>query len=571
MLGQLASGGMGTVWLAHVEGHPDWLVAVKRMHAHLARDGEFLSMFLDEIWMTGALEHPNVVALVGWGVDKRGPYFVAEMVEGSSLAALHRAGRAEGEPMPEELVAYVGSRIARGLHAAHTLVGDDGERLNIVHRDLTPSNVLVGFDGAVKITDFGVAKASQKITKTEVGILKGKVHYMAPEYVRGDPLDARSDLYSLGVLMYELCAGDRPLAGVPEIALLKKIASEPAPPLTSPGVDPALAGLIDTLRSMKPEDRGASSEEVAERLEGWLAGRAATLEACRERLAAYAAKHGARERDRIHEARRRGAAEPAEVFVTEATAARRRAPEPARPQPSARTGDAATAPRASIPDAPPAPASAPSGLDLTPTGTRVPEDLVAAVAAASQPTPAGTRVVPAAREPSPSGSGPLRPPEPDTHGGLSGGQRRLVPPRFPRWAIASAGVFVVVATALALVARGVRSGLEDASAGLGPAARAIETLASGAGVRGVAATAEAAVEPAEPLAAEPAPLDRAVDETADGARAPVPIDLDAEDARPPAPRAKGALAPPPPPAPAKSASCKPTDYDYPHCRGKQRR
>jgi serine/threonine-protein kinase len=305
VLGKLAQGGMGAVWLAHPEGQPEQLVALKRMHKHLMKDASFLSMFLDEIWMTGALSHPNVVGLVGWGVDQQGPYFATELILGDSLYAIAMAGREAHERLSEHLIAYVAGEVARGLTAAYELIGDNGEPLYIIHRDLTPSNVLIGFDGSVKVSDFGVAKASSKIVETQQGILKGKAHFMAPEYVRGMPIDARSDLYSLGVVMFELISGQRPFVGSSDIDLLRRVAHDRARPLaTVADVDAALTAIVDRLLSRAPEERFESGAALAAAIDAWLAARGHDRERCRAELAAYARRHGKKRLDEIERIRR---------------------------------------------------------------------------------------------------------------------------------------------------------------------------------------------------------------------------------------------------------------------------
>lgn len=292
VLGELESGGMGTVWLAHIQGYPDQLLALKRMHKHLAKEGEFVNMFLDEIWLTGALHHPNVVGLVGWGIDREGPYFATDFVLGDSLSGVRKKGASANEPLPQELVAFLAAKVARGLDAAFTLLGDDGQPLEIVHRDLTPSNVLIGLDGSVRISDFGVAKAARKIVKTATGILKGKLHYMSPEYVLGEELDVRSDLYSVGVLMFELVTGHRPFNEEGDYQLLHKVATEDQPPVADHAeIDAALGATVDRLRSRKPDDRFVSAAALAEWLEAWLSDRGHALEDCEQSLSAYVTKH----------------------------------------------------------------------------------------------------------------------------------------------------------------------------------------------------------------------------------------------------------------------------------------
>jgi serine/threonine-protein kinase len=293
VLGKLGSGGMATVLLGRIEDDPTRLVAIKRMHRHLLLDGDTLRMFLDEIWMTERLDHPNLVRLVGWGVDQDGPYLVTELVRGASLGTLARLAHADGEALPHTVVAHVAAEVARGLAAAHALEGADGTSLGLVHRDLTPSNVLIGFDGAVKVSDFGVAKATKKIGHTKTGMLVGKRMYLAPEYIRGDSIDARCDLFSIGMMMYVLIAGEPPFTGLDANMLLRAMALENAPAIaTKAEVNGELGEIVDCLVANDPAHRLSSAEELADTLDDWLARRGHTADQEREQMSEFAKRHG---------------------------------------------------------------------------------------------------------------------------------------------------------------------------------------------------------------------------------------------------------------------------------------
>jgi serine/threonine protein kinase len=211
--------------------------------------------------------------VVGWGEDEEGPFLAVELVEGVSLARLTKTVFDTGEIFGERMVVYVGSQICRGLAAAHELHAPTGEPLGLVHRDLTPGNVLVGFEGRVKITDFGLAKAKQRITKTVTGLLKGRPQYMAPEQARGDAVDARADLFSLGVVLFELFAGRRPWSGATEFEVLSTTQNDPPADLRElrPKIDRELASLVMRLLEKSPDDRFPSAAEVGIRLDEWLA------------------------------------------------------------------------------------------------------------------------------------------------------------------------------------------------------------------------------------------------------------------------------------------------------------
>lgn len=274
-LAQLAHGGMGTIELARAEGgrRDGQLFAVKRPHDHLAKDPQFVAMFLDEAWMTAALKHPNIINVAAWGTDERGMFLAVELAQGVSLHGLVRSIAQRGEQMPGRMVAFVGSEICAGLAAAHDLRDDEGAKLGLVHRDLTASNVLVTFEGDVKIADFGIAKARARITQTETGTFKGKPGCMAPEQARGQAIDHRADLFSFGVLMFELLAGRRPWIAESMIDLMLEAAQEPAPDLTTlrADCDPVLASIAHQCLEKDPGGRPSSALEIKTKLDEWRA------------------------------------------------------------------------------------------------------------------------------------------------------------------------------------------------------------------------------------------------------------------------------------------------------------
>ena len=274
-LAEIARGGMGTVELARVEEGrlAGQIVAVKRLHPNIASDPQFVSMFLDEAWLTAALHHANVVAVVAWGDDERGMFLAIEFVQGVSLARLLKESRQNQEMFAERTVANLCSQICAGLTAAHGLRGADGAMLGLVHRDLTPGNVLVRFDGLVKIVDFGIAKAEERISHTRTGTLKGKPAYMAPEQARGGKVDQRADIFSFGVLMFELLAGQRPWRAKAAFDVMMEIAGDPPPRLADlrPALNPEFIAIVEKCLAKKPEERFSSAAEVQARLDAWRA------------------------------------------------------------------------------------------------------------------------------------------------------------------------------------------------------------------------------------------------------------------------------------------------------------
>jgi len=274
-LAEIARGGMGSVELARVEEGrlKGQIVAVKRLHANIASDPQFVSMFLDEAWLTAALHHTNVVAVVAWGDDDRGMFLAIEFVQGVSLARLLKESKQNQEMFAERTVANLCSQICAGLTAAHGLRSEDGALLGLVHRDLTPGNVLVAFDGLVKIVDFGIAKAEERISHTRTGTLKGKPSYMAPEQARGGKVDNRADIFSFGVLMFELLAGRRPWMAKAAFDVMMEIAGDPPPKLSDlrPALNPELIAIVEKCLAKKPEDRFSSAAEIQARLDAWRA------------------------------------------------------------------------------------------------------------------------------------------------------------------------------------------------------------------------------------------------------------------------------------------------------------
>ncbi|MEZ4438722.1 MAG: serine/threonine-protein kinase [Polyangiaceae bacterium] len=274
----LAMGGMAQVdVVVKRELGFERVYAMKRLLPHSRGDETFTQMFLDEARIAGRLRHANVVSVLDVGQDADGPFLVMDYVEGVPLQKLVQHHRDRGELLPLQLVLRIGIQIAEGLHAAHELVDRDGRPMGLVHRDVSPSNVLVGYDGIVRVTDFGIAKAIGQTTKTSTGIIKGKPGYLSPEQLRFETPDRRSDLFSLGVVLYELLALERLYAAGDELSGLRRILKEPPPDLgeVRDDVPPELVELGFELLAKNPEDRPATAREVAERLEAMLADRVA--------------------------------------------------------------------------------------------------------------------------------------------------------------------------------------------------------------------------------------------------------------------------------------------------------
>jgi serine/threonine-protein kinase len=256
-LRKLASGGMADLYLAEIKGESAFekRVAIKHMHPHLAEKPEIREYFLDEARLAAQLSHPNIVHVNELGSDERGlPFIAMEYVEGFDLAALE--GRLT-QPMPLRAALTIAIGVCEGLHHAHTAASADGTPLNIVHRDMKPQNVLLSHDGAVKVTDFGIAKASRQVHVTEIGTIAGTASYMAPEQRTGQAVDLRADVYGVGAILYELITGttiDLDLARLAPLGLEGWPHLVPASQ-ARPGLPPALDAMVTRALAYRPDDR----------------------------------------------------------------------------------------------------------------------------------------------------------------------------------------------------------------------------------------------------------------------------------------------------------------------------
>jgi eukaryotic-like serine/threonine-protein kinase len=210
-----------------------------------------------------------VVSVVDLGEDDEGPFLVMDYVDGVPVGEIIRRAIDQAEPIPLEVALRIGHHAALGLHAAHDLVGADGTPLSLVHRDISPHNVMVGFDGIARVTDFGIAKALGRLSRTSTGILKGKLGYMSPEQLKFRPPDRRSDLFSLGVVLFELFTSRRLYPGKLGEESALRILEEPAPDLLESREDapPELVGLMFKLLAKSPDQRPADARSVANSLE----------------------------------------------------------------------------------------------------------------------------------------------------------------------------------------------------------------------------------------------------------------------------------------------------------------
>jgi len=278
---RLALGGMAEVFLARVAGPQGFTktLVLKQILPNLAEDQTFVKMFLSEARLAAMLSHPNIVQIFDFG-ETNGTYFLAmEYVEGPDLRAIRKFSQKTQRPVPFNIATKIISEVCQGLGYAHEFRHPDtGEPLNLVHRDLSPDNILVSESGSVKVLDFGIAKASGVSEVTRSRLLKGKFAYMSPEQVRGDPLDARSDLFALGVVFYEILTGKRPFDGTepgePLGTMHSVLHEEPRPPSElRPDLPDALDQILFRALRKKPEQRYQSCRELKADLDRFLASR----------------------------------------------------------------------------------------------------------------------------------------------------------------------------------------------------------------------------------------------------------------------------------------------------------
>jgi eukaryotic-like serine/threonine-protein kinase len=232
LYGEIASGGMATVHLARLVGSAGFsrTVAIKRLHPHLAKDPDFVAMFVEEARVAARVRHPNVVATLDVVCEEHELFLVMEYVPGESLARLVRRARERGKRIPPAHVAAIMCSALEGLHAAHEATSERGAPLGLVHRDVSPQNIHVGLDGVARVLDFGIAKAESRVVETKSDQIKGKVAYMSPEQLGKSRLDRRADVYSAAVVLWEALTGKRLFRADDVPALVYSIIHDPIPP-----------------------------------------------------------------------------------------------------------------------------------------------------------------------------------------------------------------------------------------------------------------------------------------------------------------------------------------------------
>ncbi len=271
---EIGIGGMASVHLARMDGpggFQKW-VAIKRIHPHLVEDDQFVDMFLDEARIAAGINHANVAQVFDLGKDDNTYWIAMEYLHGEPLREIMRRCEERGQLIAAELASRIAADAAEGLHAAHELRGKNGQLLGLVHRDVTPHNLFVTYDGYTKVVDFGIAKVADRLASTRAGTLKGKLAYMSPEQVRGAEVDRTTDIFALGVVLWELTTGHRLFRMDTDLDTLEKVQACIVPPPSTivPDYPVELESIVMKALSKRKEDRYATARELSRALQGFL-------------------------------------------------------------------------------------------------------------------------------------------------------------------------------------------------------------------------------------------------------------------------------------------------------------
>jgi len=266
VLEKIASGGMAEVFRAESAGLEGFkkTVAIKRVLPHLSEKKQFMGMFLDEARLSAHLSHSNCVQVFDIGVGDNTYFIVMEFVDGADLKGVIEHRKRLNQPFPIEEACLICVRICEGLSYAHELIDQKGQSLHIVHRDMSPPNVLITRHGEVKIVDFGLAKANSQLEHSEPGIIKGKFSYLSPEAAQGQPVDARTDIFAVGIILWELLAGRKLFFGETDLETVRLVQAAKVPPIRSlnPRVSPGLETVLARALSADPAQRYQSARDL---------------------------------------------------------------------------------------------------------------------------------------------------------------------------------------------------------------------------------------------------------------------------------------------------------------------
>lgn len=276
ILGQLAVGGMAEIYLAREtssDGNVTRLVVIKRIREQSGTDDEFVSMFINEARLAMYLRHPNICYLYEYGRVGEDHFLAIEYIDGQTFRKLLGRAASKERPVPKNITVKIVAHIAGALHHAHRATDHNNQPLKIVHRDVSPHNIMLGYDGVVKLLDFGVAKAATQTTLTRAGIVRGKFAYMSPQQCLGEPLDGRSDLFSLGTVLFESLTGRRLFRRDNQFDTMRAIVEEPIPSIRAvdPSVPPELERIVERALQKNPDERYQTGADFQQALEAYLA------------------------------------------------------------------------------------------------------------------------------------------------------------------------------------------------------------------------------------------------------------------------------------------------------------
>ena len=278
LLKRIARGGMGEIFLAkqNLPRGYERPIIIKRILPHLSDDDQFVEMFLREAHTASRFQHENIVPIYQVGQEDSQYYIAMEYVQGKDLRSLLLRTAEQGFGIPPEIACYVASRICRGLHYAHNKTGPGGERLDLVHRDVSPQNILISYEGGIRLIDFGITKAAGGSSLTHPGTFKGKIPYMSPEQAGGEVLDHRSDIFSTGVVFFELLVGEPLFSGSSDYRILEQIRNVSAEEILEKrggGLPPPMQVMLRTSLQKQPDDRYRDIHEMEEDIDQFLLAR----------------------------------------------------------------------------------------------------------------------------------------------------------------------------------------------------------------------------------------------------------------------------------------------------------
>lgn len=271
---KLDAGGMAEVWKGKATSMGfDKVVAIKRVLPQLSKNEKFIQMFLDEAKLSLYLNHANIVQTFDIGKADQSYFIVMEWIDGANLKGIVEIAGERGFKIPREQAAFIAMEMCKGLSHAHNRKDPDGKPLNIVHRDISPPNVLISREGEIKLVDFGLAKAASQAVFTDPGIVKGKFAYLSPEAALGQPVDGRTDVFATGIVLWEMLTGRRLFNGKNDLDTVKMVRAAEIPPLASAGikVEPQLEGIIRRALAREPDQRFQTAEQLGQELASFLA------------------------------------------------------------------------------------------------------------------------------------------------------------------------------------------------------------------------------------------------------------------------------------------------------------